>query len=61
MGVSRSGKNMQGNSSIYRIMRHRIILDFWGKKKKKKEGFLGTFGGPSPDPQISQMTGMMES
>ena len=44
-------KKKQGNSSIYRIMRHRIILDFWGKKKKKKKrGFLGTFGAPSPDP-----------
>ena len=27
-------------------MRHRIILDFWGGKKKKKEGIFGHFWGP---------------
>ena len=27
-------------------MRHRIILDFWGEKKKKKEGIFGHFWGP---------------
>ena len=31
-------------------MRHRIILDFWGKKKKKKRGIFGHFWGPLARP-----------
>ena len=31
-------------------MRHRIILDFWGEKKKKKEGIFGHFWGPLARP-----------
>ena len=44
------GMSHQRNSYSGRIMRHRIILDFFWGKKRKKAGIFGHLWGTSPSP-----------